>query len=200
MNLKLKYTLPLGQMALSSALFLSSYLWQTHWPTHCDAYGSDPAFYLALSVNFPAAALRGLWFRAYLGLNSATADYVLDAATLVALGGLFGYALVLNLASWRSSGTVVIFRSSLLRVATDLVLLLVGIYIVSFAVKETYQLRIVLQGYTCWTPLLLSQVFAIMSCVFQFAWSFALILFFGRDLLGAALHKKASVAAASVDR
>jgi len=76
-----------GQMALSSALLLSSHLWQTRWPTRCYSCGSDPAFYLAASMNFPAAALRGLWFRAYLGFP-AMAGYVLanDGYMKAALG------------------------------------------------------------------------------------------------------------------
>jgi hypothetical protein len=122
MRVKLKYVLPLAQMALAVVLLRLSYLWM-RTITHSDSPGPDPAFSLLLSINAPAALARTLW--------SHRLPYLWDNVTFVAAIGMFWYWIALNIQSWRERRrTLLLFAWTPLRIGADLLVIAGGVCLV----------------------------------------------------------------------
>ena len=118
MRVRLKYALPLAQMALAVAL-----IWQSFRElagAHIKG-GSTPAFGLLVLINPPAAMLRRLWFN--------YVDNPWDNVMFVASVGVFWCLVGFSIDSWQK---LLLFTWKPLRVAADLVLIALGPYFIWF--------------------------------------------------------------------
>ena len=122
--MKLKYVLPLVQMTLAAALLRWAYLWQRWAGRIMDMPGRHPAFWLFFSLNGPVAVVgQPLWFR------EPPANLILITAV-----GVFWYWVALNIYSWRESRTLLLFVWAPIRVAADLLLIVIGAYLGRIAI------------------------------------------------------------------
>jgi len=179
MHPKLKYGLPLAQMALALALLLSAQRWDRAMMRLYDMPGPSPAFTLLVSINAPVGLARIFWFR-----------YVPDPwdwVTFIAAVGLFWYWAALNVQSWREARMVYMFTSNPLRIAGDLLLIAIGASLGFFflahelwiALRDGVQVARISSPPFTWPSWLWFGVIAGL----HLAWSVVLLFFFGRDLL-----------------
>jgi hypothetical protein len=122
MRLKLKYVLPLAQMALAVLLLWWNDVHMRAAERVMHMPGPTPAFFLLRSINAPVALPRTLW-APYL---SST----LDNVTFIAVIGIFWYWIALNIQSWRERRTLHLFAWVPLRVGVDLFVVAMGGYLV----------------------------------------------------------------------
>lgn len=125
MRLKLKYTLPVAQMALAVALLHWSDVWYAADQRHLYSRNS-PASFVLLLINAPVALLRGYW-------NPLPPPW--DRLTFIPAIGIFWYWVGLNVECWRERKTVRLFTSVPLRITADL--LLIGSGVLLFIVLGT---------------------------------------------------------------
>jgi hypothetical protein len=168
MRVKLRYVLPVAQMALAVGLLWWTNLW---WKTVRGLYdmpGTAPAFRLCISINAPIALIRALWFR-----HVSTFG---DTLVLVLAVGVLWYWVGLNVESWQRNRTVVMFSWTPLRMGGDLLLIAIGVFWGLTFVVNTRDLRPMPWS---WATLL----WAIGIFGPLLAWSLVLIFFFGRDFV-----------------
>jgi hypothetical protein len=108
MRLKLKYALPLVQMALAVGLLRWSHLWYRSQAKISDMPGPAPAFTLLMSINASLALVRGFIYRYLPGYW--------DGAILIVVIGLFWYWIALDILRWRERRSVVMFAWHSLRI------------------------------------------------------------------------------------
>jgi hypothetical protein len=107
MRLRLRYILPIAQMALAIILFWMSERWYWNHRTD-DMPGTAPAFQVLMSINAPVALLRAAWLRHL--------PVVADDIAIVAAVGLLWFWVSLNVESWLpESDGVFIFPAILTR-------------------------------------------------------------------------------------
>ena len=173
MRMNLRYALPAAQMALGLLW------WTDRWfktvGRFDDMPGPAPAFRLCISINAPIALVRALWFRH----ASTFGDYLI----LVLAVGVLWYGVALNVESWRRDRTVLTFRWVPLRLAADLLLIAMGAF---WGLTFASEVRDVIFPYRHWSGWLWPS--AILGPLF--AWSIALIFFFGRDFIHCVRTKK----------
>jgi hypothetical protein len=170
-RVRLKYALPLAQMALAFAL-----IWLSRRElaaAHIHA-GRTPAFDLLALINPPAAILRGSWFN--------YVDYPWSDALFVASIGVFWYLFGLSIDYWRKRKTVLLFTCNPLRVTVDLALIALGPYFI-WVLKRVDVADMPWQ----WEVPALATVFC---------WLLGPAFIFGRDLIHC-LRRKASPPATS---
>jgi hypothetical protein len=114
---RIKYALPLAQIALAVALIWGSRreIAAAHIPV-----GSTPAFDLLVLINPPASMLRSAW------LNYV--DYRWSDVMFVASIGVFWYIIGLSIDYWQKRKTLLPFTWNPLRVTADLALIALGPY------------------------------------------------------------------------
>jgi hypothetical protein len=119
MRMKLKYALPLAQMALAVAL-----IWWHHWELARMRHpaGVTGPFTLLVLINAPAAMVRMLWFN--------YVDDPWDEMLLVASIGVFWYLVGLILDYWQRQDTFLLLTWKPIRVAADLALIALGPYFI----------------------------------------------------------------------
>jgi hypothetical protein len=168
MRVKLRYVLPVAQMALTVGLLWWTNLW---WKTVRGLYdmpGTAPAFKLCVSVNAPIALIRALWFR-HVSIFG-------DSLALVLAVGALWYWVGLNVESWRRDRAVLMFRWTPLRLGGDLLLIAMGVFWGLTFVANGRDLRPMPWSWSglLWATGILGPLLV---------WSFALIFFFGRDFV-----------------
>lgn len=181
MQAKLKYTLPLTQMALAAVLiwvgqlFVISVMRRPHYSL-C-AGMQDPFFTLFLAINAPILPLRA--FMRYF-------SWWADGASMVIGSGVLWYWVMLQADSWRRNRTVFTFSWLPLRFTADTVLIATGVLVAWFARRSVFVGSRIgsIDFYTFyfrepWQSTLL----CVALLTFLLTWSFVLIFFFGRDLL-----------------
>jgi len=186
MRPKLKYVLPLTQMALCLALIWRSELWLKAAARIMDIPGPAPAFTLLVSINPPAAIVRALWER-YLRLPALWDDVML----VVAVGFLW-YWVALNIHYWHQRRTVCMFSWLPLRLAGDALLIAAGVFWGFISLGHDFAVIDIVRGvrgealrnsfpitYSGWLWFTINVGLAL-------AWSFSLIYFFGRDVISCA--------------
>ncbi len=183
MRMKLKYALPLVQMALALALLVWSQLWSRAMMRTQDMPGPSPAFTLLVSLNAPVALPRTFWFR-YLP------DRWDDVTFIVAIG-LLWYWVALNVQSWRQQRMAYTFSRTPLRLTCDFVLISVGIFWGFTSWSETVS-RYLPIAWSGW-------LWFVLRMGLQLTWCVMLILFFGRDFIHCILAKKVLSASVSED-
>src|ERR1700691_739984 len=114
MRLKLKYVLPLAQMALGVVLLWRNDVWTRAAERVMDMPGASAAFTLLLSMNPPVALVRG--FRYWPWPWSPVWDRVLSVASI----GALWYWVALNIESWRERGMILQFQWTPLRIGANL--------------------------------------------------------------------------------
>jgi hypothetical protein len=159
MRAKLKYALPLAQMALAVWLLHQSDLWYLAH-RRLDAPGRSPASILLWSINAPVAEVSTLWQR--------YVEWPWDVVISVAVIGMFWYWIALSIQSWRERRKPLFFAWRPLRIAADLLLIATGASLAWFGVligglHDTY------------IPLWIQ-----WSCLL---WSLVFLVIFGRDLI-----------------
>lgn len=197
MQLRLKYALPLAQMLLASALLICSSLWAPAAMRVCDMPGSTPAFGLLASINAPVAVARTFWISHLPGRTITLADGriaffdLVDDATLVAAVGVFWYWVVLNIRCWRQWHAIIMFRWFPLRLATDGILMAVGLLSGFAGLVEGRHIVLASdpRGTGCFGPLVWSNWLSIVIAGFFLSWSIGLIVLFGRDFLHCVVRK-----------
>ena len=170
MHVRMRYVLPLLQMALAIALVKSSYVWSNRavHVYHDDMPGTPPAFRLLGSINAPILLPRALWFYHISVLG--------DALAVVLSAGLLWYWVALNVDSWRQKRMVLTFSFVPARLAADVVLIAMGFFYGFLVVEEGRGLFPASWSSSVW--------FLSASILLPFAmWSMALIFFFGRDFI-----------------
>jgi hypothetical protein len=165
MRVKLRYTLPVSQMALAVGLLWWTDLWFKATNRLGHIGDISPALTLCISISAPVALVRAIWFR-YL---SAYGDYL---ALVLAVGALW-YWVALNIESLRRNKKVLMFTWVPLRLASDLLLIAMGVFWVIAWVPEARRSML------SW-PWMLAVVGSLL------AWSVGLIFFFGRDFIACA--------------
>jgi len=175
-RVKLKYTLPLSQMALAVVLLWWSQVWFKAVMRTADMPGPPPAFTLLIAINAPLALPRLLCIRHIF--------YPWDNVTLIAAVGLLWYWVALNTDSWRTHKAVFMFKRKSQRLVGDLALIALGAFWGFICVQDGLTARSFFDGsrfglFHAWmrTP------FLVAVAVCSLAWSLALIYFFGRDLI-----------------
>jgi hypothetical protein len=188
-RLKLRYTIPLAQMALALVLLRLSYLedvWQHR--AGCHMCGPGPAFHLLISINVPVAVARAFWWRALYSASEGFGPmiaYLLDGGTQVVAIGLLWYGVMLNVCSLQQGRMVLMFRWLPLRIAGNVILAATGMFWALYCVAND------LLGWNLWNlapivprpePSVYSFLWFIVLVGLHLTWSLALIYFFGRDL------------------
>jgi len=185
MRLKLRYVLPLVQMTLAIALIWQSQVWferarhKNHMP------GIAPHFTLLVAINAPVTFPRALW---YMHIS-----YYWDMSILVAMIGLLWYWVALNVVAWRTRRAVQVFSWLPLRLGSDAILIVLGLFFGVVCVWDIVAPRIGLYGpyglrsldLDWWHPSLLVAV-----TVLLLGWCAGLTYFFGRDFVQCILRKK----------
>lgn len=120
MREKLKYILPLAQMALAVGLLKSSELWYAAIMRVSDSPGISPEFRLLFAINAPIGLPRLLWSRFLPG----SWDYPI----LIAAVGLLWFWVALNVNSWRQRRAIYMFSRAPFRIAGDLFLIATGVF------------------------------------------------------------------------
>jgi hypothetical protein len=160
--LKLRYVLPVTQMALAYALLLWSQVWERILTQRVHGMvGPLPPFNLLVLLNLPAAILRGFWFRY---LPSPWDDFL-----LIPVIGLLWYWVALNIESWRKAKGVLRFKSIHAQIAADALPIVGGLAIAFVCI---FNMR----------RSMYSPVFFILFETFGFLWCAFLIFFFSRDM------------------
>jgi hypothetical protein len=160
MRVKLKYVLPLAQMALAVVLLRWSDLWMraaihvNHMP------GPAPAFTLLMSINAPVAVVGALW---------PWSDLWERVAFVTAVGAVW-YWVALNVESWRRRRTILHFTWVPLRLGADLLAIALGACFGLCVVAVSIVPRV---PWPWLIPVLAS----------LFIWSLGLMTIFGRDLV-----------------
>jgi hypothetical protein len=158
-RVRIKYALPLAQMALAVALI---WLSRRELAAAHTVGGHTPAFGLLILINPPVAMLRGLWFNY---VYDPWSDHVMFVASI----GVFWYLVGLGIDYWQKRKTLLLFTRKPLRVTADLALIAVGPYFI-------WLLRSVDVANMPWqleTPAL-----AVVFC-----WFLGPAFIFGRDLI-----------------
>lgn len=158
MRVKLRYALPLAQMALAVALFHWSDVWYAADRTHLYSRISPPSLVLLL-INAPVFLVRGFYNR-YI-------PPLWDRVILIATIGLFWYWVDLNVEFWRERKTILQFASVPFRIAADL--LLIGLSVSLLIVLGTAPLY---EGPWRW-----------FTRISVLSWSLGPIFLFTRDLI-----------------
>ena len=120
MRVKLRYVLPVAQMALAVCLLWWTNLWWKSVARFDDMPGTAPAFKVCISINAPIMLFQLLWSR-YLSTFG-------DTLLLVLAVGVLWYWVGLNVESWQRNRTVVMFGWAPLRMGGDLLLIAVGVF------------------------------------------------------------------------
>lgn len=159
LRVRLKYALPLAQMALAVVLLWLSRRLEATWT---GAYtGSDPPYTLLLFLNPPAVLARALWADSVLGLPSDT--------MFVASIGISWYWIALNIRPWRERRALPLFTRPPLRITADLLLVSLSVCFLALA-------RRISVGHMEW-----QWRYTILACIL--AWFLGPIFLFARDLL-----------------
>jgi len=176
------WLLLLGDNALNNDAFHSLHL--------CDMPGpSSPLFAVLLAINAPLAVPRALWEAISFALwgSRTHLPYWWSVAVLVAAVGLIWYWAALNLQALRKRGTVLMFSWRPVRFSTDTLLIAVGLVFGLFGASSargfTSDLQSDLRGLSCYGPVWLYALSDAIMASALFVWSFALVLFFGRDFI-----------------
>jgi len=171
MSVKLKYALPLAQMAVAVWLLQWSHLWlRAAHRAGAGVIGPAPPFTLLESINAPVALFR------YMNVPVPWDDEI-----FIATIGVFWYWLALNIQSWRERRTLLLFAWKPLRIAADLLLIAMGACLGLFCIfVMTGGLHPF--GYATWPWL-------IPIWVSLFMWSLGSLFFLGRDLLHCAFRR-----------
>lgn len=175
MRVKLKYTLPLSQMALAVVLLWWSQVWYKAVTRTADMPGPSPAFQLLIAINAPLALPRLLCIH-YL-------FYPWDDVTLIAAVGLLWYWVALNIDSWQKRKAVFMSARGSLRSLGDLVLIALGAFWGFICVQDELTGRDLADSSLGLFQPWLRTPFLVAVAVCSFGWSLALICFFGRDLI-----------------
>ena len=166
---KLKYVLPLAQMALAVWLIHQAQLWYVAH-RRSDAPGPAPADTLLASINAPVQLAGTLW---------RDLEWPWDAVILIAAIGVFWYWVAVNIESWRERRAPFLFAWRPLRIAADLFLIAAGASLMWFgSLTGTFHhiyINLVIQ----WSWLI---------------WSLAFLVIFGRDLIHCLFRKPAAPA------
>jgi hypothetical protein len=175
---KLKYALPLAQMAIAVVLLRWSnlWLWDATHRLHMDMPGIAPAFTLLVSINLPVASLAQLIWVRYLPAS-------LDNMVLVVAIGIFWYWIALNIDSWRTQRSMVWFAWLPLRILADVAVIIVcG----GLGFLEAASLIIIMPS----TPLSqLGWLWSFPTWAALFFWTFGSIFTLGYDLVHCFLRK-----------
>lgn len=187
MRARITLTLPLVQVALAVALVVSNRFWRFH----CDMPEMSPAWLLLISINVPAALLRGFWGPMVEGQRDINPEVLFwaEGGLFVASSGLLWYWVARNVVWFKSNKTVVTFRWLPLRVASDL-LIIASMLWWGFATWKDMGWSAGLRGYSCYRPLVLSQWMTFASLSFQIGWVFVLIAAYGRDVVFSVWHSE----------
>lgn len=181
MREKLKYVLPLAQMALAVSLLKWSELWYAAIMRVSDSAGISPAFRLLFAISAPIGLPRLVWSRFLPG----SWDYPI----LIAAVGLLWFWVALNVDSWRQRRAVCMFSRTPLRIAGDTLLILTGIFWGCACVGHDLDVgAIVHRAYgqilgDCYPRGWQDASLCIAVVALQLTWSLVLIYFFGRDFI-----------------
>lgn len=161
-QVKLRYVLPLAQMALAVVFLRWSDLWMraamrvNHMP------GPAPAFTLLMSMNPPVALVRGFLYWHW----SPLWDRILSVTTI----GALWYWVALNIDSWRERRAILQFAWVPLRMGTDLMVTAIGACLGFFCVASMMSSLLPL-------PWLVPTYASLLI------WSLGPMFIFGRDLV-----------------
>jgi len=175
MRVRLKYGLPLAQMALAVALLWWSNRWLTAAIQINDSPSTAPAFTLLVFINAPAALARALWFR--------HVDGLWDDVMFVASIGMSWCWVALNINSWQERSTLLLFTWVPLRLAADLLLIALSGCFVWFS-------RRIDIAHLPWQWLVPTLTSALI-------WSVGPVFVFGGDLIHCLRHNTLRTASAS---
>jgi hypothetical protein len=162
---RLKYALPLVQMALAIAL-----IWESRRELAAVQFhaGTTPSFSLLVLINPPPTWLRGVWFNY---VDNPWFDVVIFVASI----GVFWYLIGLSADYWPKRNTLLLFTRKPLRVTADLALIALGPYFV-WLVESVDVAHLPWQ----WKAPAWASVFC---------WLLGPAFIFGRDLIDCIRHK-----------
>jgi hypothetical protein len=166
----------LSQIALAVILLWQSGRWYAAHHGQGMA-GTAPEYQLLLLINAPIALVQVLLLRHVSGRW--------NDVLLVVLIGFFWFWVAANLACWSRRRAVLGFSNKTLRIAWDLVVVALGLFLGLIAVAN--EVVFTRYGFNSWRDV----VGGILIPSVWLAWSVAFVLFFGSDL-AKALGKNAT--------
>ena len=179
--MKIKYVLPVVQMALAGALLWLDQVWFLAAVRKCDVPGpSSPAFGFLMSINAPLVLPRTVWDR-YL-------PFYWSQAALIVSVGLLWYWLAGNVPTWWRRRFVFNSLWRPARFTVDVVLivlgLLCGLAALSFALDVVHYPHSYTHAVGCFGPNLWSHLLPgiLIACLYL-VWSLAAVLLFGNDFM-----------------
>jgi hypothetical protein len=177
---KLKYALPLAQMAIAVVLLRWSNLWWEAMRRHMDMPPPAPASTFLISMNLPIALARRFWV--------LSVSEFWDNVLLVVTIGLLWYWIALSINSWRRQRSMVWFKWLPLRIVADVAVIIVcgglGFLVAASLVTNMPS-----------TPLFqLEWTWLVLTWVALFFWTFGSIFIFGYDLVHCFLRKSRQTA------
>jgi len=159
-GVRIRYLLPLAQMALATAIIL----WSSHWYDTIGKFDDSPGyptpFEFLVIMSGPASLARKLWF--------VRIDWGYSELLFVASIGLCWYGLALIIDSWRWRGTLFPFGRISLRLTADALLIGMSVLFVGYF----HDVNIALMPWEWSVP----------SFAFFVFWALAPILFSGLDI------------------
>jgi hypothetical protein len=163
MRIKLRYVVPIVQMALAVFFYWQSDLWGREMIQRVHGtFGPSLYFLVLIAINAPIALVRGLIYR--------HVPEMFGRFIFVALIGLLWYWVGLNVERWKKSRTVLNFSQATQRLAVDLFLVALGVFL---GLVPIYGIGL---GYGAkWTGAIILGPW--------FLWSLTLIFFFGWDVV-----------------
>ena len=187
MRMKLKYVLPLAQMALAVWLLWWTIASERAAMRHSDMPGTPLVFAFLVSINAPLALPRVFVFMHLPGWW----EYI----TFIAAIGLLWYWVALNIHSWKRERSLFTFSWSPLRLTVDIVAISLGGILAYINWNEIHHYMPIFSNWSWLVPstrlsLAWSGFWFIPSTVLYLGWSVVLIYFFGRDFLHCFLGKK----------
>ena len=174
MRAKLRYVLPVAQMALAAMLLWWSNAVLIAANRHHYVLGTTSQFSFLVSLNAPVAFLRAFWFRHL--------PFLWDDITFTAAIGLLWYWVALNLHSLRQKRKVCMFSWPPLRLIGDIGAIGVGVGVFWGFIYWRSRLGCIPVSWLGW-------LWCALLVSLPLAWSVFLIFLFGRDFIHCILRR-----------
>lgn len=184
MRIRLRHALPVAQMLVAIGLYRWSDLWlqaAQRKARHEPYMGSSPGYDLLYALNAPLLfvqflrySLESLW-HGYPHPSTLWMLWVpelMTRAIFILTIGVLWYWVARNIESLRQTCAVFTFSVTALRVFSDLLLILAGLFSALYALRELVNLRTLWWSGWNW-----------ICCLLYFAWFVSLTYLFTRDFI-----------------
>jgi hypothetical protein len=177
MRMRLRYVLPLAQMALGAIFLRLSFVYEVA-QRMADSRGVPPAFVLLLCLNLPVSIPLKLTVWGYL-------PTLWFDALFVSVIGVFWYWVALGIHRYNERKSVFLFARVALRITTDLGVIAMGAFLGWSLVEDAGEQHSIISRLS---PSALGWWWSIPTYGSLRIWSLGPILLFGTDLIQCIRH------------